>query len=161
MALWSVIRILYLYACISLTGKLTKLFLIHLEQSWSLWYKLPAPPLPPTPQQTNRKKKFIRDLSISCNFQQVWFSWQKSSPPHPTPFHPSGKTGKTFLDWIYPFHVISSNFGSAGRKAPHPLRPTCFPTRSTTRNERPLVGYGDHLVDIFSYQYLRNIWSLS
>ena len=26
--------------------------------------------------------------------------------------------GKFFLDWIYPFHAISSNFHSAGRKAP-------------------------------------------
>ena len=29
---------------------------------------------------------------------------------------------ENFLDWIHPFHAISSNFGSAGRKAPHPLK---------------------------------------
>ena len=29
-----------------------------------------------------KQGKILRlDLSISCNFQQLWFSWQKSSPP--------------------------------------------------------------------------------
>ena len=31
---------------------------------------------------------------------------------------------ETFLDWIYLFHAISSNFGSAGRKAPSPNNQT-------------------------------------
>ena len=39
------------------------------------------PPPPPAPKQG----KILRlDLSISCNFRQLWFSWQKSSlPQHP------------------------------------------------------------------------------
>ena len=41
-------------------------------------------------------------------------NWQKSPSP------PSGQTGKFFLDSIYPFHAISSNFSSAGRKASPP-----------------------------------------
>ena len=49
----------------------------------------------------------IYNLSISCNFQQLWISWQWPDCEH-------------FLDWIYPFHAISSNFGSDGRKAPPP-----------------------------------------
>ena len=64
------------------------------------------------PPQAAKQGKHLRlDLSISYNFQQLWFSWQKSPPPPPQ---------EIFLDWIYPFHTISSNFGSAGRKAPPP-----------------------------------------
>ena len=33
-----------------------------------------------------------------CEYFEKWQNWE------------------IFLDWIYPFHVISSNFGSAGRK---------------------------------------------
>ena len=33
---------------------------------------------------------------------------------HP-PYWPDSEKS---LDWIYPFHAISSNFGSSGRKAP-------------------------------------------
>ena len=40
---------------------------------------------------------------------------------------PPQRTGNFFLDWIYPFHAISSNFHSGGRKPlplpPHPLLP--------------------------------------
>ena len=42
---------------------------------------------------------------------QLWLG-RKAPPP------PSSKTGKIFLDWIYPFQAISNNFGSDGRKAP-------------------------------------------
>ena len=42
------------------------------------------------------------------------FWWQKSLPPPP-----SGNR-ENFLDWIYPFHAISSNFGFCGRKVPPP-----------------------------------------
>ena len=44
-----------------------------------------------------------------------WGTGRKGPPPH----H-SNQTGENFLDLIYPFHAISSNFGSAGRKAPPP-----------------------------------------
>ena len=36
----------------------------------------------PPPFQAAKQGKILRlDLSISCNFQQLWFSWQKSQPP--------------------------------------------------------------------------------
>ena len=54
---------------------------------------------------------FTLDLSISGNFEQLWFLWQKS--PHPSPLDEGN-----FLYWIYPFQAISSNFGFCGRKAP-------------------------------------------
>ena len=101
---------------------------------------------PHHPQWPNGKILRL-DLSISCNFQQLWFSWQKS--PHPHPKWPNRENSETrsihFMqfpatlvqlpekppplqqpnrdkvwDWIYPFHAISSKFDSAGRKAPTP-----------------------------------------
>ena len=69
----------------------------------------PLPPPPPPPR--NRENFFTLDLSISWNFKQLWFSWQKSPPPPP-------RTGKIFLDWIYPFHAILSNFGFRWQKSP-------------------------------------------
>ena len=67
---------------------------------------------PPAPQVAcGQTVKFFQTIFISCNFQQIWFSWQKSPLTHLV-----AKQWK-FLDWIYPFHAISSNFGSAGRKA--------------------------------------------
>ena len=66
----------------------------------------------PAPQVAcGQTVKFFQTIFISCNFQQIWFSWQKSPLTHLV-----AKQWK-FLDWIYPFHAISSNFGSAGRKA--------------------------------------------
>ena len=62
---------------------------------------------PPPPRM--RKKRFTLDLSISCNFEQLWFLWQKS---HPTP-----RLREIVLHWIYPFYAISSNFGFSGREA--------------------------------------------
>ena len=98
---------------------------------------------------------FRLDLSIPCNFKQLWFSW----PGYPPLLEgPGGKDcqkdlerrawvppvcGKVilsvvfvclsvcltlcggpeqriFLDWIYLFHSISSNFGSAGPGTPPP-----------------------------------------
>ena len=39
---------------------------------------------PPPPPRGQRGGKILRlNLSISCNFQQLWFSWQKSLPPPP------------------------------------------------------------------------------
>ena len=56
--------------------------------------------------------KFFRmDLSISCNFKQLCFSWQKV---------PSLEEQGNFLDWIYPFHAILSNFGFRWQKSPPP-----------------------------------------
>ena len=84
---------------------------------------------------------FTLDLSISGNFKQLWFLWQKSPPPPMReiflhwiyPFQvissnfgflwqksATPRWGKFFLHWIYPFQVISSNFGFCGRKAPLP-----------------------------------------
>ena len=71
---------------------------------------------PPSPQVAcGQTVKFFQTIFISCNFQQIWFSWKKSPLTHLV-----AKKWK-FLDWIYPFHAISSNFGSAGRKAPLPI----------------------------------------
>ena len=99
---------------------------------------------PPPPK--NREIFFRLDLSISCNFQQLLFRWQKSPlppppslpplphylpPSHPLPPLPSlpsppPRNREIFLDWIYPFHAISSNFCSGGRKAPS-LPPPSLP----------------------------------
>ena len=54
---------------------------------------------------------FRLDVSISCNFEQLWFSWQKSPLP---------RNREIFLDWIYPFDAISSNFGFRWQKSPPP-----------------------------------------
>ena len=75
---------------------------------------------------------FTLDLSISGNFQQLWFLWQKSpsSPPRWGNFFytgsihlrqfpvtlvfvaekPSLQDEGNFLHWIYPFEAISSSF---------------------------------------------------
>ena len=115
----------------------------NFEQLWFLWQKSP----PPIFRQFvtlglagKQGKFFYTDLSISGNFQQLWFLWQKSPPPmmreiffytgsihfrqfpatlglvaeKPPPLY------KFFLDRIYPFQAISSNFGFCGRKAPPP-----------------------------------------
>ena len=96
------------------------------------------PPLPP-----RWGKFFVLDLSISGNFEQLWFLWQKSPPPprwgnffytgsiHFRQFwatlifvaeKPSLQDEGNFLHWIYPFQAILSNFGFCGRKAPPPLK---------------------------------------
>ena len=59
----------------------------------------------------NSPKIFTLNLSISGNFEQLWFLWQKRPSPPP-------KMRDFFLHWIYPFQAISSNFGFCGRKAP-------------------------------------------
>ena len=67
----------------------------------------------PPPPPDIRENSFTLNLSISCNFQQLWFfCGRKAIPPG---------WGKIFLYWIYPFYAISSNFGFCGRKAPPPL----------------------------------------
>ena len=95
---------------------------------------------PPPPSRMNGKL-FTLDLSISCNFQQLWyFVAEKPPPPGKGNFFYTGSIhfmqfqqlwflwqksplpgwGKFLLHWIYPFHAIFSNFGFCGRKAPPP-----------------------------------------
>ena len=57
------------------------------------------------------------------NFTEPYFMHHWTSHWGPGRKAPS-RTGKLFLDWIYPFHVISSNFCSGGRKAPSPPLPS-------------------------------------
>ena len=89
-----------------------------------------------------REKFLTPDLSISGNFKQLWFWWQKRPPrwgkffdtryihfrqfqatlvfvaEKPTPL----RWGKSFWHQIYQFQAISSNFGFCGRKACPPPR---------------------------------------
>ena len=65
------------------------------------------PPAPPRMIE----KLFTLHISISANFKQLWFLWQKS-PPTPTQMR------KNVLHWIYPFQAISRNYGFCDRKAP-------------------------------------------
>ena len=82
----------------------------NFEQLWFLWQKIPPPPpqdegklfdirsihfrqfqatlvfvaeKPPPPDEGNF---LTSDLSISGNFEQLWFLWQKSPPPSFLPF---------------------------------------------------------------------------
>ena len=83
---------------------------IHFRQFQATLVFVAEKPPPPPPPQDDRKF-FTLDLSISGNFKQLWFLWQKPLPPG---------WGEIFLHWIYPFQSISNNFGFCGRKAPHP-----------------------------------------
>ena len=59
-------------------GKIFDIRSIHFRQFWAtlvLWQKSP-----PSPQM--REIFLTPDLSISGNFEQLWFVWQKSHPPH-------------------------------------------------------------------------------
>ena len=98
---------------------------------------------PPHPHQ-DEGNFFTLDLSISGNFEQCWFLWQKSPLPLRMreiflhwiyPFQAISNNcwilwqksllppwlREIFLHWIYPFQAISSNFGFCGRK---PLPPS-------------------------------------
>ena len=123
----------------------------NFEQLWFLWQKSP-PPLPgwgkifwhqiypfqailsnfgfcgrkASPPPTDEENFLTPDLSISGNFEKLWFLWQKSPPPL--------GWGKMLRHQIYPFQAISSNFGLCGRRA-SPLPPSTdeqnfFDTRS-------------------------------
>ena len=83
---------------------------IHFRQFWAtLDFVAEKPPY------TRMREKFLTsDLSISGNFEQLWFLWQKSPPPPPP------RMRQNFLTKIYPFQAILSNFGFCGRKAPTP-----------------------------------------
>ena len=138
----------------------------NFQQLWFLWQKSPLP-CPPRMRQnflhriypfqaissnfgfcgrkatptSMRENFFTLDLSISVNFQQLWFLWQKRTPPpgwgknflhwiylcQPIcshfgfcgrKAHTPPRMRQNFLHWIYPFQAISSNFGFCGRKAP-------------------------------------------
>ena len=65
-----------------------------------------------TPPPQMREKILTPDLSISGNFEQLWFLWHKSPPPP--------RWGKKFWHQIYPFQAISSPFGFGSRKAATP-----------------------------------------
>ena len=102
-------------------------------------------------------KFFTQDLSISGNFQELWFLWQKGPPRMREFLHsiypfqaifsnfgfcgkkspPPQDEGKLFLHWIYPFQAISSNFGFCGRKAPPPRIGKFFYTGSIIFRQFP------------------------
>ena len=79
---------------------------IHFRQFWATLVFVAEKP----PPLRMRENFLTSDLSISGNFEQLWFLWQKSHP------HPGW--GKIFWHQIYPFQAILSNFGFCGRKAP-------------------------------------------
>ena len=81
---------------------------IHFRQFWATLVFVAEKP----PPLRMRENFLTSDLSISGNFEQLWFLWQKSHP------HPGW--GKIFWHQIYPFQAILSNFGFCGRKAPLP-----------------------------------------
>ena len=84
---------------------------IHFRQFWATLVlvaeNLPSP---------MRENFLTPDLSISGNFEQLWFWWKKRPP----------RWGKKFWHQIYPFQAISSNFGFGGRKAPPQMRGNFF-----------------------------------
>ena len=88
-------------------GKIFDTRSIHFRQFWATLVLVAEKPTP------MRENFLTPDLSISGNFEQLWFWWQKS------PRHPPDE-GKIFWHQIYPFQAILSNFGFGGRKAPSP-----------------------------------------
>ena len=62
------------------------------------------------PQPRNQWRFFRLDLSISGHFQQLWAQLAVKLPLR-------SQTG-IFLDWIYPFQAISSNFGFSWQLSP-------------------------------------------
>ena len=89
-------------------GKFFDFRSIHFRQFWATLVFVAEKPPPPR----MRENFLTSDLSISGNFEQLWFLWQKSPPPP--------GWGKIFWLQIYPFQAILSNFGFCGRKAPPP-----------------------------------------
>ena len=61
------------------------------------------------PPPRMRENFLTLDLSISGNFEWLWFLWQKSPPP---------RIGKIFWLQIYPFQAILSNFGFVAENLP-------------------------------------------
>ena len=58
---------------------------------------------PPSPQQPKREKILRLNLSISCNFQQLWFSWKKIPPPLPAA--KEGENSETEFICFMQFHA--------------------------------------------------------
>ena len=85
-------------------GKFLDTRSIHFRQFWATLVLVAEKPTP------MRENFLTPDLSISGNFEQLWFWWQKSPP----------RWGKIFWHQIYPFQAILSNFGFGGRKPPLP-----------------------------------------
>ena len=102
-----------------------------------------SPSLPSLSLHQEQGIYFRLDLSISCNFQQLWFQVAErppSLPPSPSSLPPSlpplpplplspppstsplplPRNREILFDWIYPFHAISSNFGFRWQKSPPP-----------------------------------------
>ena len=68
----------------------------------------------PPPHPLGTGKFFRLALSIACNFQQLWFLVAEKFPP---------RNREIFLDWLYPFHAILSNFGFLVAESSHPHPP--------------------------------------
>ena len=106
-----------------------------------------AEKLPPHPGGGQTWKFFFRlDLSISCNFQQLWVQLAEKPPE-------GGQTGKFFLDWIYPFHAISSNFGFSRQKSPPPPKMGRDPAH-ITHGEYPWSPYYKSTLGFLLSKYL-------
>ena len=86
---------------------------IHFRQFWATLVFVAEKS--PTPFPPVRENFLTSDLSISGNFKQLWFLWQKST------LHQD--EGKFFWLQIYPFQAISSNFGFCDRKVPATPQP--------------------------------------
>ena len=88
-------------------------------QVGSNWPKSPPPPTPFLPFGEILGLHLSHDVTlpkhISHIIEHLIGDLAEKYPPPP----PSSWT-ENFLDWIYPSHAISSNFGSAGRKVPPP-----------------------------------------
>ena len=92
-----------LSSCCSTWHNFTDWYFMHHWISHWWWVGRKAPPA------AEEGNFLTSDLSISGNFEQLWFLWQKSPPP---------RWGNIFWLWIYLFQAILSNFGFCGRKAP-------------------------------------------
>ena len=66
----------------------------------------------PPPQWPKREKILRLNLSLSSNFQQLWFSWQKSPPP------PAAKEGKNYETESIPFMQFQATLVQLAEKTP-------------------------------------------
>ena len=104
----------------------------------------------PPPEAAKQGNFFRLDLSISCNFQQLWVQLAES-PPLPL----SQPNREIFLDWIYSFHAISSNFGFSWQKPPLPMGrdPVRHPAH-ITHGEYPWSPYYKSTLRFLLSEYL-------
>ena len=103
----------HLRGCFSATKIRVARNCLKLFISGNFWATLVFVAEKPPPPFIMRENFLTSDLSISGNFEQLWFLWQKSPPPLPG-------WGKIFWHQIYPFQAILSNFGFCGRIVPPP-----------------------------------------